>query len=281
MYKIDLIVIDPQNDFCVPPMYYSLRNNTGEQELKGALYVNDAENDMIRVANMIKRIGHKLNDIHITLDTHHMMDIAHPYFWKDSNGNHPNPFTIIKYENLKNGEYTTSIPSLYKRAESYVQSLEKNNRYPLCIWPPHCIIGSWGHNVFEPLYKSLIQWEIENKCMVDYVTKGSNPYTEHYSAIQADVPDPNDVTTQVNTGFVKNLMTCDKIVFAGEASSHCLANSVRDIANQFHDESFIKKIVLLTDGTSPVKGFEFLEDQFIKDMKNKGMELSTTDEFLK
>ena len=45
-------------------------------------------------------------------------------------------------------------------------------------------------------------------------------------------------------------MEADLIFVAGEAGSHCLANTVRDIANNFGDDTYVKKLVLLTDATS-------------------------------
>jgi nicotinamidase-related amidase len=108
------------------------------------------------------------------------------------------------------------------------------------------------------------------------VTKGSNPWTEHYSAVQADVPDPADVTTQLNTGLIKTLEEADIILVAGEAGSHCLANTVRDIANNFGDASYVGKLVLLEDATSPVPTFDKFQDDFVAEMTAKGMQLSTT-----
>lgn len=264
--KVDLVIIDPQTDFC--------------DSQKGSLYVKGAEDDMQRVTELIKRIGGKLNDIHVTLDTHHFVDIAHPIFWKDTAGNHPDPFTIIMVEDISNGKWVTTIPSLYRRAEQYVKELAKNNRYPLCIWPPHCLIGSNGHAIVNLLFDVLIEWE-KTGAMVDYVTKGSNPFTEHYSAVKADVPDSSDPTTQINTKFIQTLLDAEIIAVCGEAGSHCLANTVRDIANEFGDDGHIKKMVLLEDGTSPVPTFESLQEEFIKEMIARGMQISNTVDFLK
>jgi DNA-binding transcriptional ArsR family regulator len=47
-----------------------------------------------------------------------------------------------------------------------------------------------------------VQGEKENFKMVDFVTKGSNYWTEHYSAVQADVPDSQDPTTMLNTELI-------------------------------------------------------------------------------
>jgi len=138
---------------------------------------------------------------------------------------------------VRNGDWIPTIPTLAKRMTDYVEALESNGRYPLCIWPPHCLIGSWGHGVVTQLYTTLLEWEKTPPAMVNYVNKGSNPYTEHYSAIKADVPDADDASTQVNTQLVARLMEADIVVIAGEASSHCVANTVRDIANGVGDAS--------------------------------------------
>ena len=80
--------------------------------------------------------------------------------------------------------------------------------------------------------------------MINLVTKGSNFWTEHYSAVMADVPDPSDPHTMLNTSFINTLKEADIIALSGEAKSHCLANTVRDIANNFGEEN-ISKLVLL------------------------------------
>ena len=262
--NIQLLIIDPQNDFCDP---------------KGSLFVNGANEDMKRLATMITRIQSKISDIHVTLDSHHLIDVAHPIFWTNSKGTHPNPFTIISEDDVKNGIWRATNPQFQTRVVEYVSQLTANKRYPLCIWPPHCLIGSWGYGVFPELHKALLNWE-NDFAMVDYVTKGSNFWTEHYSAVQADVPDPADPGTQLNWPLIETLQKADLILMAGEARSHCLAHTLRDIANKFGEEN-IKKIVLLQDATSDVPGFESMGEGLVKEMKPRGMQTSTTIEILK
>jgi len=218
--RIELLIIDPQNDFCTEKIEM-ISPKTGELELmhQGALYVGGGENDMARLAKMIDRIGDKIYDIHITLDSHRLVDISHPIFWEDGQGNPPGPFTIISYPDVQQGVWKAKNPGYQSKATSYVQTLETNARYPLCIWPPHCLIGTWGHNVVPYLFDSLIQWEANNFANVDVVTKGSNPFTEHYSGVQADVPDPTDPSTQLNTGLINTLQEADIILLCGEARS--------------------------------------------------------------
>jgi nicotinamidase/pyrazinamidase len=265
MMKVHGLIIDPQEDFCNP--------------VTGALFVPGAERDMARLAAMIRRIKNKIDDIHVTLDSHHYVDIAHPIWWKDSAGKHPGPFTIITLADLDAGRWTTTQPGTYRRSREYVEALDKNGRYPLCVWPYHCLIGSPGHAVVPELFAALTDWE-SGFAVVDYVTKGSNIWTEHYSAVVADVPDPEDPSTQINTRLIQTLMEADIIFVAGEAGSHCLANTVRDIANNFGDDSYVKKLILLTDATAPVPGFEKYQEDFLREMTARGMQTATTTDFL-
>jgi nicotinamidase-related amidase len=76
-------------------------------------------------------------------------------------------------------------------------------------------------------------------------------------------------------------MEGDEILLAGEAGSHCLANTVSDMADSFGDDSFISKCVLLTDGTSPVPGFDQLQTDFVAKMTKRGMKTITTVDYLK
>ncbi len=263
--RIAVLIIDPQIDFCDPDI--------------GALYVPNAEHDMRRLAAMIRRLQDKVDAIHVTLDSHHFIHIAHPIFWKDLQGEHPQPFTRITLPEVEDGKWTTMQPGLSEHALGYVRELAQNGRYDLTIWPPHCLIGSPGHAVFPELFEALKQWEQRFAC-VDFVTKGSNILTEHYSAVQADVPDANDPATQLNTRLIQALEQADLIAIAGEARTHCVANTVRDIANQFSDPSQVKKLVLLTDATSDIPGFEAHAQSFLNEMTARGMQLSATTELL-
>jgi nicotinamidase/pyrazinamidase len=264
MQKIHLMIIDPQWDFCDP---------------QGALSVPGADADMDRLAKMIDRVAPKLYDIHVTLDTHHYFDISHPVFWTDSSGNSPDPFTIISEGDVAAGVWQATNPQFQAHARDYVAQLAANQRYPLCTWPPHCLIGTAGHGVMPPLGEALMRWEKNQVGMVDYVTKGSNFKTEHYSAVQADVPDPSDPSTMLNTRLIQTLESADLIVLAGEASSHCLKFTVEDVAATF-DSRHIQKMVLLQDCCSPVPGFEQEADRFIAQMQSRGMQVTESTAFL-
>jgi len=262
--NIHLLVIDPQNDFCDP---------------NGSLHVPGAEADMDRVAALIERLRSDLSAIHVTLDSHRKVDISHPIWFRDSSGHHPDPFSVITADELDKGRWSTTRPTTYKRTLSYLRALESSGRYPHVIWPYHCLIGDEGHNVWPRLADAVHAWE-DRFAIANYVTKGSNPWTEHFSAVQAEVPDPADPTTQVNVDLITTLEEADVVLLAGEALSHCLANTVRDIALKFADPKYVSKLVLLTDASSNVPTFEKYGDDFMRELTAKGMRTSTTTDFL-
>lgn len=291
--RIDLIIIDPQNDFCYPGAevaYKDLcetsshaRNAFDELGMlaPGSLFVPGANLDMDRLVQMIDDIGQKFYNVHVTMDCHHFIDIAHPVTWVNSKGEHPDPFTIITVDDLENDVWYCAFPQERSYCKWYVKQLADNNRYPLCIWPPHCLIGTFGNAIYKPLADALARWEEKYTANVEYLTKGSNWKTEHYSAVQADVPDDEDPTTEMNYEFIKPLKLADELLLGGEALSHCLANTGRDIVAGFGDDTLAKKLTLLTGATSNVPGFEFMGEDFIKDLTALGMKTADVETYLR
>jgi nicotinamidase/pyrazinamidase len=269
--NVHLLIIDPQNDFC---------------DIPGAtLPVTGAKADMGRLAKLIDRIGPKLADIHVTMDSHRIIDIAHPAWWVDSKGNPPAPFTLISAADIEAGIWTPRNIGFRARSLAYARSLESSaDHYKICVWPPHCLIGTWGHNVQDTLNTALQTWSFREFAMVDYVTKGSNPFTEHYGALAAEVPDPSDSGTSLNTDFLQVLSQADIVVVGGEASSHCVLKTVSQIAQNIGVDQ-VAKFHLLTDCMSPVgalPGVDFpkIAVQFQRNMEKLGMHLTDSVSFL-
>jgi len=156
---LEILIVDPQNDFCVA--------DDGHGN-KGSLCVAGADADISRLTAFLRRVGHKLDDIHVTLDSHQGVGIERPHWWKrTSDGSHPTPFTIlgihpdgkriVQFTADASGlhpteeEYTTTIPSFLhqggatgKGSFGYLQALAAGGKYPHVIWPIHCVVGSWG-----------------------------------------------------------------------------------------------------------------------------------------
>lgn len=255
-----LLIIDPQNDFCDIP--------------GAALPVAGAQVDMQRVAALIARAGEQIDAIHITLDSHHPIDIAHPGWWMDADGQAPAPFTLISAEDVQKGVWRPRDAANAAHSLAYVKELAAHGRHQLIVWPEHCLIGSWGHNVHNAVAGAANAWARGRQTQVNYVIKGTNPRTEHYSAVAAEVPDADDAETGVNAAFIAQLAQADRILVAGEALSHCVAATVRDIVQQLalSDADAAKRITLLSDCASPVGGFEALGVAFVEEMTARGMQ---------
>jgi nicotinamidase/pyrazinamidase len=262
--KVDILMIDCQVDFCSP---------------NGNLFVPGAVGDMQRLSAFIEKHKKNINDIHATLDEHHLIDIAHPAFWKDSKGNNPNPFTLISVKDVQDGVWIPVVPSLTRRAIDYLKALDASGRYPHLIWPPHCLIGTVGASLVPEIGRALNAWSVDNMATVDFVSKGSNPFTEHFSGVMAEVPDPTDPSTQLNTRLIQALEECDEIVLAGEASSHCVFNTCNDIVNNFSDTSYVAKFTILKDCMSAVAGFEKQAEDFLNNMASKGARVINSTDF--
>jgi nicotinamidase-related amidase len=266
-----LVVIDPQNDFCDLPSAYLPR--IAGITLTPALPVTGSHADMQRVAEIIGRGGVGLTEITVTLDAHHRIDIAHPPFWKMDDGSDVHPFTQIFAKEVRAGKYVPRIPESIERVTQYLDALEATGRYVHMVWPVHCEIGTWGQNLHDDVRRACGEWEVARAVNVAKILKGSNPWTEHYSAIRAEVPDPFDNGTQINNEFLERLHCSDRIYIVGEAGSHCVKATVEHVVENFSGKE-INKLVLVTDCMSPVAGFEPQYIKFIDNMHERGVRIS-------
>ncbi|MCB5196770.1 hypothetical protein [Deefgea salmonis] len=258
--NVQLIIIDPQNDFC--------------DQAGAALPVAGASADLQRIGALLAQQGTALSQIHVTLDSHLPVDIAHPSWWCDATGQLPAPFTVISQNEVERGVWRARDPAQQAHSLAYVQALSGNQRYQLMIWPEHCLIGSWGQAVQTDLLAALYAWQRQTLKPLHFIHKGSNPRSEHYSALQAEVPDVNDAVNPANTAWLAELAQADLILIAGQALSHCVASTVRDLANAL-GEAQMHKLVLLTDCTSPVAGFAEQGQAFITEMRARGMQTAS------
>ena len=157
--------------------------------------------------------------------------------------------------------------NLYQRVESYLLNLESRGRYTLTIWPPHCLFATPGACINEDIRAAAHTWEKEVPGRsINFVVKAANPLTEHYSAIQAEVPDPADPTTKTNFTLIEKLKH-KHIAVVGEALSHCVSNTIRDLCIYIPPE----QITLVTDCTSNVAGFEYIGKEFLETYTARGM----------
>uniref|UniRef100_H3HC30 Isochorismatase-like domain-containing protein n=1 Tax=Phytophthora ramorum TaxID=164328 RepID=H3HC30_PHYRM len=257
-----LLVIDQQVDF-----------HPG-----GSLAIPTANGDAARIAAFIRKHGSKLTQLVLTLDSHQRYHIAHGIFWENAEGKTPEPFTLITAKDVAAGTWRPRDASLKDYVLAYTTALEASGKFTLCIWPEHCLIGSPGHNIVPNVYAAALEWTKTSLKPVQYVMKGSNSFTEHYSALKAEFELPYDPATSLNQSLVDSLKLADKVVVCGEAISHCVNYTVRDLVSAWPKER-LHDLVILTDCASPVPGFEKAGEEFLRDMATEGLTLTTSANF--
>lgn len=255
MKNRELLIIDAQNDFCEP---------------EGALYVKGAEEDCLRLASFIGKNRSEIEGITITLDSHHLYDIAHPLYWENQQGEHPEPFTLITVKDVEQGLWRTVRREDRDHGMEYVEQLGEKGRYQLCIWPPHCLIGSWGTQLQGDVFKAVTDWEKFKGKSSRKIFKGLNPGTEHYGAFEAEVPLQEDPLTELNVRDLEKIEEADEIYIAGEAMDFCVANTVRQIVG-FIPSGKREKLILLKDCMSAVDPSSNLTSGFLREIRDLGL----------
>jgi len=267
--RIALLLIDCQNSFCTPGYSLFVPGRSGDA----------AVHDSRRICEFIYRNLIHLSRIVVSLDTHKAMQIFHPAFLLDVDGKHPEPFTIISSEEVAGGKWRINpvaaqdleLPSgdanLHRYLLHYTRTLERSGKYQLMIWPYHVMFGGVDHALVSSIQEAVFFHTIARQSQAEYLTKGDRPLTENYSVLAPEVTrdDRSRVIAEPNTAFLNSLLTYDYVIIAGQAKSHCVAWTVRDLLERAtkQDESFAEKIYLLEDCTSPVViegGYDFTDD---------------------
>jgi nicotinamidase/pyrazinamidase len=261
-----LLLIDPQNDFC---------------DIDGAaLPVSGADADMRRAAALIEAAGTRITGVVVTLDSHPTVAIERPTFWRTGNGDPVAPFTRITAAAVIETRFLPRDATLTAEVVEYLRALERSNKYQLMVWPVHCVLGTWGHNIHSVLQASLAQWEERTQRNSLKVLKGANSMTEQYSAVQAEVPVQNDARTLRNMQLIENCRPgSGYLMVAGEAASHCVAATMDHIFEAFDNEERAHTIVL-KDCMSPVQGFESQGAEFLARAERLGARVLTANEAL-
>jgi nicotinamidase-related amidase len=229
----------------------------------GKLGVPGALADVSRAARFISR-NKKISAIAVSLDTHTARQIFHPCWWADADGNNPPPFTVIK-------DFNKYRPLFYENETAeYIKILEKNGSAPLTIWPYHCLKGTEGAALAEEFADAVYGHSLRQNSDPIFIIKGEDPLSEMYGIIKPE----NDSSENVEA--LNILSKFDKIIIAGEAASHCVLSSVRQILQHLDG----KNIFLLTDCVSSIAGFEEATKSAYEELKDKrGLNLVNSEDF--
>ncbi|MEM8719502.1 MAG: isochorismatase [Cyanobacteria bacterium P01_G01_bin.39] len=254
--RIGLLLIDVQNTFCLPEFELFVAGESG----MGAV------EDNIRLCQLIYRNLGIITEIIPTLDSHTAIQIFHPIFWVNKNGEHPQPLTMIdlaevetqiwqvnpKLDHVVDGD----IEKLEQHALHYVQKLSNDGKYPLTIWPYHSMLGGIGHSLVAAVEEAIFFHSIARKSPTQFQLKGDNPLTENYSVLSPEVLDTvnNQTIAQKNTKLITQLLSFDALWIAGQAKSHCVAWTIENLLEEIVkiDPNLAQKVYLIEDCMSPV-----------------------------
>ena len=179
-FDLHLLLVDVQKDFCHPRGTLYVGGRSG----KGAI------DDNIRLATFIYGNLGRIKNITTTMDTHFAYQIFFPSFWIDAEGQLLRPHTIITTGTIGRGEVRPNpvVASwlsggdyewLRRQAEFYCAELEREGKYELYLWPPHCLLGSDGHPLMGVIHESRLFHSFCRGMQSWVQIKGGNPLTEN------------------------------------------------------------------------------------------------------
>ena len=284
--KTCLILIDVQNTFCIPEFELFVGGSSG----RGAVEDNQ------RLSKFIYQNLAQISEITATMDSHLPIQIFHAAYLVNESGEHPAANTMVSVDDVKNGVWqfnanaagTLGITAEQGQAHLlyYVEQLAAQGKYQLNIWPYHAMLGGIGHAIVSIIEEAVFFHSIARTSQPDYILKGENPATEHYSAISPEVVRSvdGDLIATRNNELLEKVKKFDRVLIAGQAKSHCVAATVGDLLEdiQKEDPSLAKKVYLLDDCSSSVVipgvvDFSPLAEEAYAKFEDAGMQRITSD----
>jgi nicotinamidase-related amidase len=236
--RIAAFGIDAQIGFCSPG---------------ASLFVPGAVEDTQRTIEWLYRNLDRITQLHFSLDTHRVFQIFHPAWWVDDDGKHPSPFTPITAQDVRGGRWKP----IKHPAEclEYVEKLEANGKYVLTIWPYHTLLGGVSHALVPALMEAAMFHSLVRSSQTHFETKGGHAMTENYSVLSPEVRELGGHSVGTfNAAFFERLMEFDRVYVFGQAKSHCVLSTLRDMQEHIAsiDPKLMRKVWILEDATSPV-----------------------------
>ncbi len=260
--KIAVVLVDYQHDFVDPT---------------GTLYVPGSQDDVARFLAWFYTNAHRISSVYASLDTHLPFQIFYSSWWKNPNtGEHPQPFTVITVEDVTSMKWVPVIQPDW--SIKYVHLLQQQAKKDLMIWPYHTMEGTLGHMLVSPISEAIAWHSAARHTQPTYVVKGRTIRTEYYGIFGAEVPDPDDPESDLNVTLLDAVMKHDKVYIAGEAKSHCVLETERQLVGRFGNQpDLLKRFHFLRDCTSSVQhpsiDFDALANTELATMERQGVQM--------
>jgi nicotinamidase-related amidase len=252
-----LVLIDLQRDFCFP---------------EGTLYVggrsgNGAMEDSDRIARFIYRNLGAISEITCTLDSHLPFQIFFAPFWVDRFGAPLAPHRTISVEEVRASEVLPNpdivaavgapdLAWLNRQVLFYCESLAQARRYVLYLWPAHVLLGGDGHVLAGVIQEARLFHAYARGARNGVEIKGTHALSENYSVFSPEVLLTHDGSSLAarNGALLDRLLDEDRLIVAGQASSHCVKSSIDDLleAIRARDPGLARRVYILEDAMSAV-----------------------------
>lgn len=259
--KTALILVDFQHDFVDPT---------------GTLSVPGAQDDIARFLRWFYASAGMITSIYASLDTHRPNSIFFSGWWIDPRtGAHPQPYTPITLADVEQGVWRPVAQPEW--SQDYLRRLRQQAKKDLMIWPPHTMEGTLGHMLVAPLSEAIAWHSVARQTLPTYVSKGDTPRTEFYGIFGAEVPDPDDSASALNTALLDAVLRHDRVYIAGEAKSHCVIETLRQIVAYVGGQSeALRRVHVLRDCMSsvahPTIDFDALAEAEFAEMERLGVQ---------
>lgn len=263
--RVALVLVDAQHDFVDPA---------------GSLSVPGAQADVARLVGWLYANAGRVSQVYASLDTHLPLHIFYRGWWRDpKTGAQPDPFTAISVEDVARGVWEPVRDAEWSRR--YLEALRVQAKKDLMIWPEHTMVGTLGHMLTPALSEAIAWHSAARQIQPIYISKGRVARTEYYGIFGAEVVDPDDPETALNTALLDTVLAYDAVYVAGEAKSHCVLESLRQIVARYQrDRATLGKVHVLRDCMSsvahPVIDFDALAEDAFAEMREQGVRFVTS-----
>ncbi|MEZ4224629.1 MAG: alcohol dehydrogenase catalytic domain-containing protein [Polyangiaceae bacterium] len=272
--RVCVFGIDPQVGFCLPG---------------ASLFVPGAVEDLQRTLGFIYRNADRITSLILSQDTHGLRHVFFPHWWRDDQGRAPAPFTVIRAADVRAGRFAACHEPEVSLA--YLDALEAGGRFALTIWPYHTLAGGPSHALAPALLEAALYHGTLRNTEPRLVQKGRAALTENYSVLSPEVIALRDrVLGRFDEELLDALLSHDRIYVFGQAKSHCVLSTLRDLAQRLTelDPSALGKFHILVDGMSPVPAppldplppdldFPRVADEGLRQLAEMGMHLVRCD----
>jgi nicotinamidase-related amidase len=265
-----LLLVDLQKDFCFPQGSLFVAGRSG----RGAL------DDSRRLATFLYANLERITATVSTLDSHLPHHVFSPSFWIGAGGEPLEAHRVVAAADLRAGRIfprrelawmaAGDYDWLRRQVLDYCEQLERRGRYQLYLWPPHCLIGSPGHTLVGVVQEARLFHAYARHAEAAIEIKGTSLLTEHYSVLAPEILSAHDGSPLAPPAgdLAARLMSADRLVIAGQASSHCVKNTLEDLLRWCEQRGGApaRRIYVLEDCMSavavpdPGRGGQFLAD---------------------